>query len=474
MVATSPPAATRSEQAAPRDAGVLREGASVLRDTGRLLAAHWPALVLLAVLVVLSRELLLDVAVVVSRSSGVVSTLVMAVVPFCQLLAVVGMLLVLRGRHAPTAATPDEAAPLDPAHPPSRRARLARGVSALVVATAAVLVPFLLVYEHDGQLGQDLLAHGFALATDTIALEGDIDERLTDGTSVVVVATVAVALAARRLLTLLIRRTPAAREGRRALLRLAAGYCEAVWVVLGFYVVADTLGSFAGWWSSRAAGVAVAEWWEGVAGTLPHLAAWVAVALAGLGLLVNAAVTGLVIPLAWLNLAAVVYGVEATKVLHARDLAARRRLGAVVSRVGDERTDRALALLTDPERRFGAVIGAAGLIARAGWRPVLVVCLVFLVTDNVGLLLWEAARVVVGPESLNAWVALAPWLDTVGTVASRVLTLALVAAAANAILVGLGLPDALRLHGRRPPPGPGAVPAEPASAAVDRAEATTT
>lgn len=441
--AATEPALLRSLPTRP----VLREGAVVLRDSGRLLVEHWPALVALACAAVVARSLVLELAVVASRLMPVLTDLVQALVPFVQVLAVVAMLLLLRGRHAPTAATPRETldAPAGTARGRRAATRVARSVSAVVVASAAVLVPFLVVYEHNGSLAEDAIAFGYAVVDD-LAFGADLETRLELGASAVVVVTVAAALVARRVLTLLVRRTPPQREGARSLLRLAAGYCEAVWIVLGAQVVSQSLGAAATWWSTRTAGLALTTWWQSVTVSVPHVAAWVEAVLGGAGLLAGAAVTAVLVPLAWLNLAAVVYGVEATKVLRARDLAAGRGLGAVVTRVGDARTDRALTLLTDPERRFGAVIGAAALIARAGWRPVLVVCLAFLVADNVDLAVWELARILVGPQTILAWFALEPFLNGIGAVLAQVLTLTLVASAANAILVRLGLPDALRLH----------------------------
>ncbi|WP_188037768.1 hypothetical protein, partial [Actinotalea sp. JY-7885] len=426
---------------------VLREAARVLRDAGRLVATHWPALTLLAVVAYVSRTLLLDLAVVTTRTSAVLSNLVQAVIPFVQLLCVVAMFLVLRSRNAPDAGSPLETAAAPAGGRLAAVRRRARAASTLVIAAAAVLIPFLLIYEHDGALVDDSYALGYAVAGDVSWSGGDIYDRLAQATSVAVLGTVLGALAVRRVLTMLVRRTPAARAGRRAWLQLGAGYCEAVWIVLGAVVVRESLGTASVWWRTRVAGVALEEWWSGVALRTPHLAAWVESALAGGELLLAAAITAIVVPLAWLNLAAVVYGVEATKVMHTRDLAAGR-IGAVVARVGDHRTQRALTLLTNPERRFGAVIGAAGLIARAGWRPVLVVCAAFLLTDNVDLLLWEGMRAVIGPQTYLGWDALDDFVDGAGVIAARVLTLALVASAANAVLVRLGLPDTLRLRRR--------------------------
>ncbi|MPV36036.1 hypothetical protein [Georgenia subflava] len=410
---------------------VLRAGAAVVADAGRLLAAHWPLLVLLAVVGVASRDLVLSTAVLVSRWSSVLSQMVLALAPFVQLLTVVGMLLVMRRRSATE-------------HP----------VVALLVGTAAVMLPFLVIYQNDGNLAEDVITFGMATVEDIASMgfapastDSDVVTRLPAGTSAAVVLTVAVAFVARRVLVRLAVRTPPGHELRRSTLRLVAGYCEVVWLVLGAFVVTVVVDGASGWWSSRRVGAGLDAWWASVAAGWPGLGAFVEALLAGAGLLVAAALTAFLVPLAWLALAAIIYGVQAARVLRAGDLRATRAARPLVGRLGDARTDRALRLLTDPERQFGGVAGATVLVARAGWRPVLVFCLAFLVTDAADVLLTELVRVLVGPQSPVAWAALFPYLEAVGVVVVRVLTLALVASAVDSLLRDLGLPGGLRLGG---------------------------
>lgn len=434
--------ASRPDPDAP--ATVLRDGLAVLRDAGRLLLQHWPVLVVLTLGGMLAREGVLHAALVASRTSGVLSQLVLALAPFVQLVTIVASLLVLRGARAP-------------AEGAGRRRRLlawGRTVSAVLISAAAILLPFLIIYEHDGALREDVIS--FALATvedvqraryDGDLAHADVTARWPADASLPVIAIVVAALVARRMLDRAVGATPVERGGRRSALRLLAGYCEVVWIMLGVYAVTLLVGQLAGWWDSRALAVSLDTWWAAVRVDLPAVAEVLGSAVAGARLLLAAAITAVVIPLAWLNITAVVYGVQTTGVLSAQDLSGRR-VSRVVSRVGNSRTDRALEMITDPERRFGAMIGAAALIARAGWRPVLVFCLAFLVVDNVWILVWEAARVV-GPQSLTEWIALQPFLDAAGVLLGRVLTVALVASAVDSILVGLGLPGMLRLGDRQ-------------------------
>ncbi|GAA4288528.1 hypothetical protein [Georgenia daeguensis] len=409
---------------------VLRAGGAVVADAGRLLRVHWPALLLLAVVGVLARELLLEAAVVVSRASSVLSQLVLALAPFAQLLTVVGMLLVMRRRGAGE-----------------------RPVLALVTGAAAVMLPFLVIYEHYGNLADDVVTFGAGTADDLVATitapgagDGEIASRLPAGTSLTVLTSVAVALVLRRLLDRLASR--AGSDGRRSSLRLAAGYCEVVWLVLGAYVVTVLADGASTWWSTRRVGAGLATWWESVTITWPTLGTVAETAASGAGLLLAAAATAFLVPLAWLALAAIIYGVQAARVLTARDLHGARVAGRAVGLLGDVRTDRALRLATDPGRRYGAVLGATVLVVRAGWQPILMFCLAFLLADNAAVVVTELARAVVGPQTLLAWSALLPVVDTAGTVLARVLTLALVASAVDSLLRNLGLPGGLRLPPR--------------------------
>src|SRR5690606_6350812 len=85
-------------------------------------------------------------------------------------------------------------------------------------------------------------------------------------------------------------------------------------------------------------------------------------------------------------------------------------------------------------------------IARAGWTPVLVFCIAFLVADQLGTLLVTVARLAVGPRELSPWIQLWTPLALLGTVLVRIATLALVASTVEALLTSTGLAGVLRLR----------------------------
>ncbi len=400
--------------------GVLRAGLAVVADAGRLVAAHWPMLLLLAMVAVVSREFLLQATVVLNRSSIVLSQLVLASTAFVQVLTVVGMLLTMR-----------------------RRAAGERLVTSFLTGAAAVVLPFLVIYEHYGYLAEDVLAYRLDTVYDLADPTTDVTTRYPQLTSAAVLGTILAAFVLRYVFSALVRRTSPDRQGRRSLLRLTAGYCEVVWLVLAAQTLASIVGNLADWWHSRRLGSALDAWWQSVTAPLPSLGAAVETLAGWGGALVGAAVAGVVVPLAWLAVGAIIYGAQTERMLTAADL---RIPGRMIERVGDARVTRALAVISDPERQFGGVVGASALIARAGWTPVLVFCLAFLVADQLGTLLVEVARLAVGPREISTWIQLWTPLELLGTVLVRIATLALVASAVDALLRSLGLPGGLRLR----------------------------
>ncbi|WP_261165884.1 hypothetical protein [Microbacterium sp. Marseille-Q6965] len=407
-----------------RPEGVLLAGWRVIADAGRLIAHHGAALLLLALAGVISRHYLLLWAVDASLISGVLGRLVMSLVVFVQLVTIVGALLVMR-----------------------TRASSGRPLSDLLIASAAVILPFLVIYEHYGFLYEDTLTMGIGVAYSVIDGEGDVTSRLAGNTTFDVLATAAVAFGIARGLTLVVRRLPADRERTRAVLRLVVGYAEVVWIFLSATIVREGTLGFGDWWHSTRLGAALDRWWLSVelhvpalAGTLEGL--WTA-ALA----VAAAAIIGFVVPLAWLALGTLIYGAQARPLITAAGLKARA--ARIVGQVREIWIDRALDLATDPERRFGGAVGAVILVLRAGWAPVLVFCLAFLVADRAGWVLGELARALLAWQPNAVWFAWDAPLDVLGTVVQRVLTLALVASAVDALLRGLGAAPALRL----PAPG---------------------
>lgn len=404
--------------------GVLRAGWSVVADAGRLIARHWPALLLLALAGVISRHYLLQWAVDASLVSGVLGRLVMSLVVFAQLITIVGSLLLMRTRQASS-------------HP----------LADLLIASAAVILPYLVIYEHYGFLYEDTLVMGLGVAYSVIDGQGDVTTRLAGNSTADVLLTAAVAFVIARGLAAVIRRLRDDQEGLRAALRLVAGYAEVVWIFLSATIIRDGVAGLGEWWHTRRIGAALDAWWLTLELHVPAIAAVVAGAWAVVSALVAAALIGFVVPLAWLALGTLVYGAQARPLITAAGI--RARASRLVGRIRDDWIDRALDVATDPERRFGGAIGAVILVLRAGWAPVLIFCLAFLVADRSGWVIAELARMLLAWQPVAMWDAWSTPIETVGEVLQRILTLALVASAVDALLRGLGARRALRLPPRR-------------------------
>jgi hypothetical protein len=441
---TAPPATPRDATTVPPDP-VLRSGARVLADAGRLLARHWPALVAIAVLAEVVHELALRAALAVAPSSGVLGLLVLCFSPLATVVGIVVMLHVLRRE------------------PRTERDRLE--VRALLGSIASVLVPYLVIYEFYGGLSSDWQSYIDSAALDHAFAAGSGIETASpvpEGFGLTVVLVVAGALLARTLLERLAKRVDrgvsaaggdARRSARSAAVRIAAGYCEVVWIVVGAFTVTAVVGRVREWWTTRVVVVDVTTWWDGVVARVDVLKPLVDALGPTTSLLLAGVVTGLVVPLAWLTLGTIVYGVEAIDVVdpaHATQGGDEPtgRATRVVDRfnrtLGESGARKAWELMLDPGRRFGGLVGALGMLWRSRWSAVLLFCVAFALVTLGEQVVYTAAQAVVGQPGIVAWRALVGPLEIVATVVVQVLTTVLLAAAADALLASLGLPSALR------------------------------
>ncbi len=426
---------------------MLRSGLRVLADAGRLLARHWPALVAVAVLAQVVHELALRAALAVAPSSGVLGLLVLCFSPLASVVGIVVMLHVLRRE------------------PRDDRDRLE--VRALLGSIASVLVPYLVIYEFYGGLSSDWQAYVDSAALDHAFAAGagiETASPIPEGFGLTVLLVVAGALLARTLLDRLARRVgrgvtgsggEARTSARSAAVRIAAGYCEVVWIVVGAFTVTALVGQVREWWTSRVVVVEVTTWWDGVIARVEVLRPLVDAVGPTTSLLLAGVVTGLVVPLAWLTLGTIVYGVEAIDVVdpvHATPDTGSGRAARVVDRfnrtLGESGARRAWELMLDPSRRFGGLVGALGMLWRSRWSAVLLFCIAFALLTLAEQVIFTSAQAVLGQPGIVVWRAVIDPLETVATVVVQVLTTVLLAAAADALLANLGLPSALRT--RRP------------------------
>lgn len=427
---------------------LVRSGLHVVTDAARLLARHWPALVAVAVLAEVLRELSLRAALVVAPVSGVLGMLVLCLAPLASVIGIVVMLHVMRR---------EEGGRLD--------------VRALVRSIGSVLVPYLVIYEFYGGLSDDWQRYIDQAALDHAIAAGSgvtTSEPVPEGFAGVVVITVCGALVLRTVLERLARRSaaraPTTSAGTRAAWwRIAAGYFEVVWIVVGAFTVTALLGTVRDWWTTRTVVVSLRTWWQDVVEQVEALRVLADAVAPVTSFLVAGIVTGLVVPLAWLTLGTIVYGVEAIDVVDPEHLTADDATAGRTTRVvdrfnrtlGTTRARTAWQFMLDPGRRFGGLVGAVGMLWRSRWGAVLLFCIAFAVLTLVQQAVLGAAGAVLGQPGIAVWRAVVGPLETVARIAVQVLTTALLAAAADSLLANLGLPSALRVRRRRQPaPGP--------------------
>lgn len=438
-------------------------GLDLLATTGRLLRSHWWELLAIALVAYVAHYYLMRLAIVIGRSGPVPGLLALAIVPAVPLAATVLMLLVMR-----------------------RRERGGQGVTGFVVAIGSVLVPFLVIYESRGSLREDVGAYFFDGMEDSRELASagvtDLGElvdaraaveasaRMPDGTSPLALTVVAIAFVIRMLLSRLIQRDEAwtgALARTRTPLRLLLAYSEVVWLVLGAIVINAGIEAMRGWWDSRRLGVALHDWWAQVTEGLPNLGAFAEAVVAAAGTVLDGAAIGVLIPIAWLSIGVIVYGLQVADTIDDRRVVsavgAAPIVGILGRRVSPAVITTAWHRIADPDNRFGALIGGLAMVLRAGFAQVLVFCLAFTtVTVAVPYLTWGVLRVLLEDLTYRDWMAFVLPLDAVNQVVVLVLSSALLAAFADALLARFGAASSLRL------PSPPAMPEE----AADPAERT--
>lgn len=430
-----PPSASAGSTAAAADRGErtdpvgLRESVELVRGAALLLARNWLPLLAIAAASLLGHELLSRLAVAAGVVGAVPGFLALALVPLLSLAALVAMLLVVRS-------------------PEARRTTSAWGV---VAVAGSVLVPFLVVYESRGDLRADLIDYVRGTLYAQLGTETVISG-LPQIASWLVLGIVVAALIVRSVGARLAnddRLGP--REGaRRSLLQVVAGYAEAVWMTLGAWVLAGVLTGLAGWWSTRALAQAISENWAQVRENLPSLGRvgdWI---VSAVPVLTDALVTGLVVPISMLTIAVIVYGLQVADTISPDDVVRvvrRGRWTGLTRRVGDAPLRQAWRRLSDTEGRFGALAGGLALVLRSAFAPVLAYCMLFTVIAQADVVVWWAARLVLGWRPELVWDALYVPLGGVSEMVTLVLAAVLTAVFADRLLMRFGAAGQLR--GRR-------------------------
>ncbi|MFJ6653376.1 hypothetical protein ACIQLJ_11325 [Microbacterium sp. NPDC091313] len=398
---------------------------AVLGLSGRLLVAQWPALVAWFLAGTLGRYIGIQVAGYVGGYSALGGLAILPLAILAKCVSVVAMFLVLRSGMAR----------LGVIAPPPTDARARR--LAFRDALLSAILPFFAVYAALGFLRDDVAAYlSRALEVKTgrgleaiftgveVDTSGAVDQlRLEPWTIAVIVLAFAGRWAWKRWQARLPRGSA-----------VAAAYLEALWVFLAAYGVGEFLGGVTAWVQSRQA----YAWLGQVRGWIGDLFAPLGWAWDAVGWAIGEVGAIVLVPLAWLTIAGVVYGqaVEPEGVrVHGRLVeTARTRLGRVPQRL----RRRAADIGADVGARFRPIWRAIVLMWRGG--PLLIAGYVLLYSLLILGERWLGFGITraVGPHDLQTfWQAFAVPLLLIVPLVVETLRTVLVAGAYDATIGAL-------------------------------------
>jgi hypothetical protein len=355
---------------------------SVVGGMLRLAAARWPLLVAFYAAGWLARYLLIELAAVLGSHSPLLGVLVMPLAVLARLGSFIAMFLVLRD-SMPAFSKLEAAGATDVDLEPARGARPTRVSDVFLVS----ILPFFAFYAAYQFLHADQIEYesstlskiNFFVGTHT----GD-DLEIRFGVLPIVI--LVLAFAARILLKRYAQRLP-------RWVPIITVYLEALWVYLLVFFVNDYFQTAADWVHGRAVFVWFGDIRSSLTGALSPLGwAWSAIEF-----LIGTAGGLLVLPVAWLTIAGVMYGrALATSAVRWRLLAgATRRYDALPRRVRDVGDG-----LTD---RIRPITNSLVLIWRAGVVPMGSYVLAFTVLEAASTWLFRGAVLVFGAHDLESW-----------------------------------------------------------------------
>lgn len=396
----------------------LRAFGRLFIDAGRVLCAHWPALVCLFLAGWAGRMAFLWLAVATSDVSPTVGVLLLPLAPMSTLLSMVLMLRVA-GASLPAFSSLFEGLTM--------RARVR---SDLAVA-GQVLLPFLAVYASAGMLREDVRVFLYDSTADEFlnANLATMDFGRADYAS-------GLGLAAMVLGALAIRKVITLKELTKKHLAWAgvAVYVEVLWVMTLANVFANNLEQLTDWVTSRRAVAWVFDAWEGLRAWLQGISDLALGFLDVIGAFLGSLGSVVLVPVAWLAIGATVYGHQ----LAGKKLAVPTHEDVTrrIEKVPDP-VRRAVAHVVEPVTTpVQSALTAIGKVAAAGILPMVLFCVVFLVVNRVEIGMEAIMRGIVGPGEVWRQYAVSPYVMMAQRGVSFILTLALIGSAVNAVVLG--------------------------------------
>ena len=352
---------------------------------GTLLWRHWPALMFWFFAQRVAYDLLLAASIRLAEASILLSYAAIALLIVTQLVGVIAMLLVLR--------------PSLPTRGVVTRTPESRSRHSWLNVLAVALLPFFAYYASWGLL--DGIKRDFMLSY----LSGVSFENRESLSNIIGVRGLWIALlVAWAVRAVAKRRAAATGQGAWA---IVATVCEAYWVFVGVSAIAKGISMAKDWWHARVAYDAVAQWWENPFLGLVSLAPLKRVLDPAWDFL-STAVGAVSMPLIWLAITAIVYGLDLRRRqrlgdvdVHARKLASQYKgLHVVWRKLADK-------LSAGWTSKGVPVVNSLRLVLRAGLPALLTLCLCWQLLATVDAWAWQVVTRWIGAREWQEWQVLA-------------------------------------------------------------------
>ncbi|SDU77685.1 hypothetical protein [Jiangella alkaliphila] len=402
---------------------------AVLGRAATLLGRHWPVLLAILFAGEAGRYAALWAAVELSDLNGTLGVLVLVLGPLAAVSALIAALYALRNSLPSLQRSADDAA--GASDEPGQRQH-----ASVVSVVGSVMIPFLAIYASYGYLSEDAfrfvntaVADELFNNPDLLLGTGEVDvNRTALATGWLAMALVAIAIVLRYGLGVL--------AGRRPMrwIPWVAAYVEVLWLVTLARMLANHQDAAVTWLRERAVTQAVADGWASLVDFFGPVGNAVDVGSRWLFELLGDADALLVIPVAWLTVGAVVYGQQLHEPERRRQASHRRPRGGLVRRMHTPAREVGNELTGGLGDRFGALVGGLRRLAVAGFAPMLLFALAFVIAQRLEYaveLLW---RELLGPLPLGAYLAFVPHTSMISHVIGTVAVVCLLGAAIDRVL----------------------------------------
>jgi hypothetical protein len=366
---------------------------SILTRTLRLVAARWPVLLAWFLAGWLVRYVIIEIAAFFGATSALVGLLILPLAILARLGSYIAMFLVLRGDMPSFQSISDKGDDaIDRTTSGGRRQRVTDIFLISILPFFAFYAAWKLLAGDVAQYAEtalgniDFFAPDSAAGADSRVLEVPLD--------VWSIGVIVVAFTGRFLLKRYAANLP-------RWTNLAAVYLESVWVFLTLFIITTYTATIQEWVSSRAA----VHWYESAKAAVFAAVAPIGWVWSGVEWAVNETGALILLPLAWLTLAGIVYGRALTKPrmtfapANRYYAGVRQRVSALPSGV----LRRAKDVGTDLTDRWRPLAGAFLLIWRAGVVPMGLFVLAYTVLEAAGTWLLLAGVRIIGPHDLHTW-----------------------------------------------------------------------